>query len=132
MDLQSGDDRTGDLVLDGEDVLEVAVEALRPKMKAAGRIDQLGIDPDAIGHPPDAAFEHITYLQVLRDLPGRRRPSLVLEGRVARVTDKAESWDRSVIRSSVKPSLKYSCSGSRLRLSNGSTAIEGLSEAAAP
>src|ERR1043166_5222565 len=35
--------------------------------------------------------------------------------------------DRSEVMSSVMPSLKYSCSGSLLRLTNGNTAIEGLS-----
>ena len=34
--------------------------------------------------------------------------------------------ESAVIISSVKPSLKYSCSGSPLILENGSTAIEGL------
>ena len=38
-----------------------------------------------------------------------------------------EILDRSVIRSSVRPSAKYSSSGSSLRFSNGSTAIEGRS-----
>ena len=33
----------------------------------------------------------------------------------------------AVMMSSTKPSAKYSCSGSPLRLVNGSTAIEGLS-----
>ena len=32
--------------------------------------------------------------------------------------------DRSVVRSSVMPSAKYSCSGSLLRLLNGSTTID--------
>jgi hypothetical protein len=84
MDLQCGDDGTRDLVLEGEDVLEVTIEALRPKVKAGGRVDQLRINPDPSRDTPDAAFEHIAYLQVLRDLPGRCRPSFVLEGRVAR------------------------------------------------
>ena len=38
--------------------------------------------------------------------------------------------DSSVIKSSVRPSEKYCCSGSPLRLVNGSTAIDGLSNAA--
>src|SRR6266536_1360071 len=43
------------------------------------------------------------------------------------MTNSPESLERSVMRSSVMPSLKYSCSGSPLRLTKGSTAIEGLS-----
>src|SRR5262245_14707245 len=43
------------------------------------------------------------------------------------MTSKPESLERSVTRSSVMPSLKYSCSTSPLRLTKGSTMIEGLS-----
>src|SRR2546422_4055600 len=43
------------------------------------------------------------------------------------MTNRPESLERSVMRSSVIPSLKYSCSGSPLRLIKGSTAMEGLS-----
>src|SRR4029453_13002762 len=43
------------------------------------------------------------------------------------MTNSPESLERSVMRSSVMPSLKYSCSGSPLMLTNGSTAMEGLS-----
>src|SRR5712691_9311022 len=42
------------------------------------------------------------------------------------MTNNPESLDRSVMRSSVIPSLKYSCSGSPLMLVKGNTAIEGL------
>src|SRR5210317_693651 len=43
------------------------------------------------------------------------------------MTKRDEILDRPVIICSVIPSLKYSCSGSPLRLLNGSTAMEGLS-----
>src|SRR5712671_1252106 len=43
------------------------------------------------------------------------------------MTNRTGSLERAVIRSSVMPSLKYSCSRSPLMLVNGSTAIEGLS-----
>src|SRR6266852_6121257 len=43
------------------------------------------------------------------------------------MTNRTGSLERAVIRSSVMPSLKYSCLGSSLMLVNGSTAIEGLS-----
>ncbi len=42
------------------------------------------------------------------------------------MTNRAEIFERSVIRSSVMPSLKYSCSASPLMFVKGSTAIEGL------
>ena len=40
--------------------------------------------------------------------------------------NRPETFERSVIRSSVMPSLKYSCSASPLMFMNGSTAIDGL------
>src|SRR5215510_6361616 len=43
------------------------------------------------------------------------------------ITKRPESLERSVMRSSVIPSLKYSCSGSLLILVKGSTTIDGCS-----
>ena len=43
------------------------------------------------------------------------------------MTNSPEILDKSVIRSSVSPSAKYSCSASPLMFLNDSTAIEGLS-----
>ena len=43
------------------------------------------------------------------------------------ITARFDSCDRSVMMSSEIPSLKYSCSGSPLMFSNGSTAMDGLS-----
>ena len=43
------------------------------------------------------------------------------------MTNNPEILERSVMRSSVIPSLKYSCSGSPLMLVKGNTAMEGLS-----
>ena len=40
--------------------------------------------------------------------------------------------DRSVVRSSVVPSVKYSCSGSLLRLAEGSTTIDKLGGSSIP
>src|SRR6516165_1844844 len=43
------------------------------------------------------------------------------------MTNKPETLDKSVMMSSLIPSLKYSCSRSRLMLANGRTTIEGRS-----
>src|SRR5262249_58499339 len=43
------------------------------------------------------------------------------------MTNSPESLERSVMMSSVMPSLKYSCSASPLIFTKGSTAIEGVS-----
>src|SRR5690349_5386739 len=42
------------------------------------------------------------------------------------ITNRAEILERSVIKSSVMPSAKFSCSGSLDMLVKGNTAIEGL------
>ena len=43
------------------------------------------------------------------------------------ITRSARIFDRSVVKSSVRPSLKYSFSGSGLRLANGTTTIDLVS-----
>ena len=43
------------------------------------------------------------------------------------MTNREEIFDRDVMISSVNPSVKYSCFGSPVMFSNGSTAMEGLS-----
>src|SRR5438445_10663505 len=48
------------------------------------------------------------------------------------MTNSPETFERPVIRSSVTPSLKYSCDGSWLRFVNGKTATDGLSGRASP
>ncbi len=44
------------------------------------------------------------------------------------MTETSRKWASAVMMSSVMPSEKYSCSGSPDMFTNGSTAIEGLSE----
>src|SRR5215471_6661108 len=43
------------------------------------------------------------------------------------MTKRLEIWERLLVSTSVRPSLKYSCSGSLLMFTNGSTTMEGLS-----
>src|SRR5215217_8035435 len=72
-------------------------------MRIALGVDQLGIDPDLVSRPTDAAFQHIAHTEITT-VPGM--------------------FDRSLVRSSVRPSAKYCWSRSSLRLTNGSTTIE--------
>ena len=67
VDLQGRDDLGGYFVLEGEDILDLAVVASRPKVPAVRRIDQLGIDPHRIAGLTYAAFEHILHAQFLAD-----------------------------------------------------------------
>ena len=51
----------------------------------------------------------------------------VADSTTGATTNNPDTFERSVMRSSVMPSEKYPCSGSPLRLSKGKTAIDGLS-----
>jgi hypothetical protein len=53
-------DRARNLVLDGEDVLDLAVIVLGPAVSPRRGIDRLGGDANAVATPPHAAFQHIT------------------------------------------------------------------------
>src|SRR6185503_3150039 len=56
--LESLDDVPGDLVLNRENVCEVAIVAFRPHMSARGGIDQLCGDSDAVARAADRTFQH--------------------------------------------------------------------------
>ena len=58
------DDGLGDLVLDRENVGQVAVEALGPEMAVTGPFDQLGVDPD-LARLAHAALDHIFDAELL-------------------------------------------------------------------
>src|SRR4029453_15347477 len=55
--LESGNDGVGDLVLDFDDVGEVAIEAIGPEMVAGLPVDQLGVDPNTASRLSNAALE---------------------------------------------------------------------------
>ena len=78
-------------------------------MRAGHGVDELRCDADTIAAPPDAALQYVACAQFPPDLPNIDRLSLVLEGRISRDDQSSENRDSSVVRSSVIPSLKYSC-----------------------
>src|ERR1700678_2326709 len=53
------DDAVGYFVLNGENVREFAIVPPSPDMSAMVRLDELGGDANAVGHPANAAFEDI-------------------------------------------------------------------------
>src|SRR6185369_2859679 len=59
LELERTNDRLGNLVLDLEDVGELAVVALGPDMPAGLAVDELGIDPDSVAHLANASLEHV-------------------------------------------------------------------------
>jgi hypothetical protein len=73
------DDRPGHLVLDGEDVGEIAIVALRPELIAVGDADELGRDAQAAAGLLDAAIEHRGDGEGAPDLAGVGRLPLEAE-----------------------------------------------------
>src|SRR5205807_3486151 len=77
-------DATSDLVLYGEEIPDIVVETLRPKMRVGCRINKLRIDPDLVPRAPDTPLEHIPHPKLAADLLGVDALVFVREGRVAR------------------------------------------------
>ena len=125
---QRGDDRGRDLVLDREDVLEVAVVALGPEVVVGRGVDQLHRDAHPLPDLAHAALDHVLHAELARRTSAPRPAwPLNLNEELREITNSSRKRDSSVMMSSVMPSAKNSCSGSPLMLLNGSTAIDGLS-----
>ena len=75
--------RAGDLVLDREDGVKLAVVALGPAMGPGDRIYELGADPDMIAGPANAALQDVAHPEFVPNLPHVDGLALVLEARVA-------------------------------------------------
>ena len=78
------DDPRRHLVLQLEDVGQLAVETVGPKVRAGRRLDQLAGDAQPVIGPSHAALEHVAHAELAADLPDVDRAPLVGEGRVAR------------------------------------------------
>src|SRR5262245_60612670 len=79
----SGQDRrnrAGQLILDGENVLELTVVALGPAMGAGHGIDELHGDTNPVTTATNAALQDVTHSQLAPHLTHVRRSTLVLEG----------------------------------------------------
>ena len=61
-------DCLGHLILDGEDVLQLAVVPLRPDVLVFDGVDQLRGDPDARAGPAHRSLDHIAHAELLADL----------------------------------------------------------------
>ena len=83
-EIERDSDAAGDLVLQGKQIADVALEPLGPQMRAGLGIDQLGVDADLLGRALDAAFKHIAHAQLAADLLGVDRLALVGERGIAR------------------------------------------------
>jgi|SRR5215831_19883749 len=59
----------GNLILNSENVPQLAVVALGPTVSAGNGIDELSADADAITSATDAAFENVAHAELAADLP---------------------------------------------------------------
>jgi hypothetical protein len=81
--------RAGHLVLNGEDILKLAVVAFSPNVSVGFSIDQLHCDPDAIASLSYASLENIIDAKFARDLLHLHRFALIHEGRISRDNEQA-------------------------------------------
>jgi hypothetical protein len=81
----------GDLVLDGEHVVQAAVVGVGPEVVAAARIDQLRRDPDLVALLAHAALEDVGHAEPLAD--GAQVLLLALEGEGGGAPGDAEILD---------------------------------------
>ena len=65
--LERVDDLAGDVVLDLEDIGQVAIVAVGPQVATGGRVDELRGDPHAIAGAADRAFEHRAHAKLAAD-----------------------------------------------------------------
>src|SRR5690554_5838744 len=77
------DDVLGDRVFEIEDIIELAIELLRPDMGATVRFDQLGGDAHGPTHAPDAPFKRVADTERLGYFADIIGAVLVNEGGVA-------------------------------------------------
>src|SRR3954447_7055593 len=103
LDLEPRYDLSCQLILDGEDVGEIAIVPVGPQMATRGRIDQLGCDADAVAGLAHAAFEHVSVRAtsgIDTALPLKTKVEL------RAITCNSDSFDKSVMMSSLMPSEK--------------------------
>src|SRR5262245_45536932 len=81
--LNRGSDILSNLVLYGEDVGEVSVVSLSPKVRAGRGLDDLSSNPDAGSCLPYASFEHKADAELPPDLFDVDGSPLVSKARIA-------------------------------------------------
>ena len=112
-----------DLVLDLENVVQLAVVGLRPQVRVGAGLDQLRGDPDRVAGLADRAFQHVGHVQRARDLRDRDLFAFKQNDEVRAVTCNCGIFASRFSSSSEIPSEKYSFALSSLMLTNGSTAM---------
>src|SRR6516164_7197616 len=98
-------------------------------MRTVIAIDQLNVDPNLVTDTPHAAFEDVVHPKLVTDLFCVYLFALVGERGISGDHETAGRRERSVVRSSVMPSTKYSCSGSFDKFAKGRTTIDSRGRA---
>jgi hypothetical protein len=94
--LQRGHHGAGDLVLDGEDIGQVAVEGLRPELVAIRGVDQLRGDAQSGAGLADASFQDMGHVELLAHGSQILALALEVEGRRTRSDVQAGDLDQGV------------------------------------
>jgi hypothetical protein len=68
LELERRNDLLGEFVLNGEDVSEVAIEAIGPDMRTALSVDELAGNADPVARLPHAAFQYIAHAEIAANL----------------------------------------------------------------
>ena len=84
------------------------IEAVGPEVGVGLGVDQLRVGADLVARPTDASFQHIADIQLAADLLRVDWLVLISERVLREITSMPAIRDRSVVRSSVMPSAKYS------------------------
>src|SRR6476469_7523276 len=75
---QRSNDAFSQLGLDREKIGQLSIECLRPDMRVRSRIDELGIDPNAIAGTSHRAFKDMRDTERFADLAEVARPGPIL------------------------------------------------------
>ena len=97
-------DLAGDLVLDGEQITDVAIEPLGPSVRVALGVDQLGRDPNLLVRSLDAPLQHVAHAELSANLLAVDRLVPIGERRVARNykhVDDAREIERHILGNAV-------------------------------
>ena len=74
---------SGQIILNGKNIRNLAIISFSPEMHAALRINQLGVYANTVSRTPNRTIEDVAHAKVATNLPDIWHPSLVNKARVA-------------------------------------------------
>ncbi len=100
------DNRVGDILPNGENVIEGAIVGLGPHLTGVVHLHELGRNPDAAAGLPDAAFDDAGDIERGADLANSGAHSFEREGEVREATRITFVRVSLAVSSSARPLLK--------------------------